>query len=938
MRSLDYGADGRLRNAYLQSVSVYRCVNLRADAIAQAPFALYRGQDKIESHLLLDILRNPNPLQTESDFKQTLVTHLLLAGNAYPYVDQLDSRGMPRQIVPLVPGSMQPDRPTTNLYDLQGWIYSPPGGGGRVTLSTDEVIHIKHSVAPDDPVIGVGPLHAARVVIETDFLASVYNRAVLRNSGAPAGILKWKGQGRADEEELKAIRRDWAARFGGPLNAESIAALGSDFDYQPIGQSGKDMRFREMHDVYLRDIARAFDVPLVLLGEYSGGGFDGGGFRAQRRLFWQGPVRSDGDRIVKALQRRIIDPVDPGLQLVLDWDSVDGMREDLGDTIGIAEKMKGLGWSRNQVNDWLDLGGPVDERGDIVLVPMGSATIESVVEMSGLPPVDVTPTIDIGPTAPSTAPAADATATTPTAAPVIITTTLNGAQISAIVEIVAAAAGGRLPRDSAIALLVSLFGVTEDQAAAIVGTAGTGVSTTPNVVDAPADAVVVGDTNHANALLGSAGQSRASDFPTKGDDLAVGLRSSSYPQFDHAWAVALKDDYPAIWDAGGNIRGDDAFELWTKVRENGGRPETPAQDDWVREREAWMARHEGDGSQFSDEGLSPNISNVAGIVAVIKWGGICEIGEPRMKAVLTELKRKLDGGERSMPEPPSVMPARVRPARLISASDVYVRALSPLERQALARIRRYLIEQRAAVLAALDGRSRSLGRAPKKPKKPSDGSLPPPRSTVDDAMNAISPAEEFLARIRPIIEAAAAKGVRLSVDDLVTFGVIDTAAADFQLSRPEINRIVTQYWDSRIDTLVSVNDTIRKQVNDSLMEGWAAGENLSDMKDRVRDVFNASAARARTIARTETSNAVNGGRFDTLGQNGVKTIEWIATLDGHARDSHEARDGEIIDFGSTFSGPGELRYPGDTGGPPEETINCRCTFASAYKRDAAPTD
>jgi phage portal protein BeeE len=49
MRSLDYGADGRLRNAYLQSVTVYRCVNLHADAIAQAPFALYRetGQDRV---------------------------------------------------------------------------------------------------------------------------------------------------------------------------------------------------------------------------------------------------------------------------------------------------------------------------------------------------------------------------------------------------------------------------------------------------------------------------------------------------------------------------------------------------------------------------------------------------------------------------------------------------------------------------------------------------------------------------------------------------------------------------------------------------------------------------------------------------------------------------------------------------------------------------
>ena len=900
MRSLDYGADGRLRNAYLQSVSVYRCVNLRADAIAQAPFALYRGQDKVESHPLLDILQNPNPLQTESDFKQTLVTHLLLAGNAYPYVDQLDSRGMPRQIVPLVPGSMQPDRPSTNLYDLQGWIYTPPGGGGRVHLSTEEVIHIKHSVAPDDPVIGVGPLHAARVVIETDFLASVYNRAVLRNSGAPAGILKWKGQGRADEEELKAIRRDWAARFGGPLNAESIAALGSDFDYQAIGQSGKDMRFQEMHAVYLHDIARAFDVPLVLLGEYSGGGFDGGGFRAQRRLFWQGPVRADGDRIVKALQRRVVDPVDPGLQLVLDWDAVEGMREDLGDTIAIAERLKNLGWSRNQVNDWLDLGGPVDERGDVVLVPTGMATIESVVEMSGLPPLDITPAPETKPLPPPV----EVVVEDP-AVPDPVKASLSDAQMTIALSIVTSVASSAIPRDTGIGMLTAMCGL---------------------------------ETDAAERMLGSAGLSRASDFPTKGDDLAVSLRNSQFPQFDHAWAVDLKESYPAIWDAGGNIRGDEAFQHWTKVRDNGGRPDTQAQEDWVREREAWMARHEGDGSQFSDETLSPNVSNVAGIVAVIKWGGICTIGESVMKSVLNELKAKLDGSERSMPEPPAVMPERIRPARLAAMSDAYVRALTPMERTALARIRRYLIEQRAAVLAALDGRSRSLERAPKKPKDPKDPKKTPPRSTIDDATSALSPPEAFLERIRPILEEAARRGVKMTVDDLVNFGVIDTSAAEFQLSRPEINRIVSKYWDSRIDTLVSVNDTIRQQVNDTLVEGWAAGENLSDLKDRVREVFNASAARARTIARTEISNAVNGGRYDTLGQNGVKTIEWIATLDGHARETHEARDGEVIDFGSTFSGPGALRYPGDNGGPPEEVINCRCTFASAYRGSTSAAD
>ena len=177
-------------------------------------------------------------------------------------------------------------------------------------------------------------------------------------------------------------------------------------------------------------------------------------------------------------------------------------------------------------------------------------------------------------------------------------------------SIVTSVASFAIPRDTGLGMLAALCGLDHEASERMIGSAGT--------------------------------ETRATDFPTSGDDLAVGLRNSNFPQFDHAWAVDLKNSYPAIWDAGGNIRGDDAFLLWTRVRENGGVPETRSQEDWVREREAWMARHEGDGSQFSDESLSPTVSNVAGIVAVIKWGGVCTIGESRMKAVLNDLKRKLD--------------------------------------------------------------------------------------------------------------------------------------------------------------------------------------------------------------------------------------------------------------------------------------------------------
>ena len=53
----------------------------------------------------------------------------------------------------------------------------------------------------------------------------------------------------------------------------------------------------------------------------------------------------------------------------------------------------------------------------------------------------------------------------------------------------------------------------------------------------------------------------------KGDDQAITLRNSNHPQFDRAFAESLKEDHPSIWDAGGNIRGNDAFVLWGRARE-----------------------------------------------------------------------------------------------------------------------------------------------------------------------------------------------------------------------------------------------------------------------------------------------------------------------------------------------------------------------------------
>ena len=80
----------------------------------------------------------------------------------------------------------------------------------------------------------------------------------------------------------------------------------------------------------------------------------------------------------------------------------------------------------------------------------------------------------------------------------------------------------------------------------------------------------------------------ATDFPTKDEDKKVSLRNSNYPQFDYDFIAGVKENDPDIYKAGGNIRGSESFNLWTKAR-NG--EMTDGVISWIKEREAWAARH-----------------------------------------------------------------------------------------------------------------------------------------------------------------------------------------------------------------------------------------------------------------------------------------------------------------------------------------------------------
>ena len=90
---------------------------------------------------------------------------------------------------------------------------------------------------------------------------------------------------------------------------------------------------------------------------------------------------------------------------------------------------------------------------------------------------------------------------------------------------------------------------------------------------------------------------------------------------------------------------------------------------------------------------------------------------------------------------------------------------------------------------------------------------------------------------------------------------------------------------------------------------------------RIRNVYNLTRERCKTIARTETAATSNTATFSTYKAEGVKQKEWV----GGTRESHAAVDGEVRAMGQSFSNG--LLYPGDPSGPADEVINCTCTVS-----------
>ena len=241
----------------MQTTAVYACVRILAEAIAGLPLHIYRyrlddGKERIPQHPLYYLLHNePNPEMTSFVFRETLMSHLLLWGNAYAQVVR-NGRGQAVALYPLLPSKMEVSRAANGEliytyyrdYDENG--LNPKGG--YITLRKDDVLHI-HGLGFDG-LIGYSPIAMAKNAIGMSLATEEYGAAFFANGANPGGVLEHPGV----IKDIQRVKDSWNSAYQGSANAHRVAVLEEGMKFQAIGIPPEQAQFLETRKFQINEI------------------------------------------------------------------------------------------------------------------------------------------------------------------------------------------------------------------------------------------------------------------------------------------------------------------------------------------------------------------------------------------------------------------------------------------------------------------------------------------------------------------------------------------------------------------------------------------------------------------------------------------------------------------------------------------------------------
>ena len=359
----------------MQTTAVYACVRILAETVASLPLHVYEYQDDggkklVHDHPLYYLLHDePNPEMTSFVFRETLMSHLLIWGNAYAQIIR-DGAGRVLGLYPLLPDKMDVQRDEKgNIY----YVYSRNSDEnpmfkeyGNIRLKAEDVLHIPG--LGFDGLIGYSPIAMAKNAVGMTLACEEYGASFFANGANPGGVLEHPGV----LKDPSKVRESWNSVYRGVNNAHKIAVLEEGMKYQQIGIPPEEAQFLETRKFQINEIARLYRIPPHMVGDLDKSSFSN--IEQQSLEFVKYTLDPWVIRWEQSLQRSLLLPGEKGKYFIKL--NVDGLlRGDYQSRMNGYAVGRQNGWfSANDIREMENMNPIPDEEGGNLYLINGAMT------------------------------------------------------------------------------------------------------------------------------------------------------------------------------------------------------------------------------------------------------------------------------------------------------------------------------------------------------------------------------------------------------------------------------------------------------------------------------------------------------------------------------------------------------------------------------------
>ena len=425
----------------LKATVVLACVRTLAESVAALKFGLFRRNSKntkkpdLKNPIDRLISIAPNSWQTSFEWREQMMLHLGLWGNAYSLIKR-GKGNVVKELIPLHPSRMTVEEVNAGVLRYTYSEGGQYGAGDVTTYAADSIMHIRWM--SDDGINGMVPTEISKDAIALARACEIHGSTYFGNGARPGVILETENA--ITPEAALSLREGWERVHRGVDKSWKTAVLTNGLKAHELGSNNQESQFLEVRRFQTEEICRIYRVPPHLVMDLNRATFSN--IEQQSLDFLQYTLTPWLKRIEQVIDRDVI-----GEDSVFsEFDTKTFLRGDAASRAAFYTSLWNMGvLSINEIREAESLN-PVDG-GDQRFVQLNMAPL-----IQEKPVEEVKPEDDSASTTPM-----PATASTGEEEQPLAQTAFTGIQVEKLITLSQQVALGSIDREAAIEIILQAF-------------------------------------------------------------------------------------------------------------------------------------------------------------------------------------------------------------------------------------------------------------------------------------------------------------------------------------------------------------------------------------------------------------------------------------------------------------------------------------------------